>query len=100
MPSKNQDSRGRFVKGNKASKGRNQHTWSQHHFKKTLHEVITEADHQAIIRRLIKACKAGDIAAIKLYMDHTIGKPAETVQITAGVKTNSIAELRKEIGLN
>ena len=71
------DRAGRFLPGNQAARG---HTKRFSALRKELREAVA-ADWQGIVGSLIEAAKAGDIAAAKLLIEHTLGKPVDSVEL-------------------
>ena len=39
--------------------------------------VVTEGDMRAVVGKLVEMAKGGDVAAVKLLLDRTVGKPLE-----------------------
>src|SRR5208283_4848201 len=43
------------------------------------HAAVTEADLQHVAKKLVEKAKEGDVAAMKLLLSYTVGKPGEAV---------------------
>src|SRR5262249_27689735 len=71
------DARGRFTKGNKAGRG-NPHARQVAALRKALLETVTEQDMIEIAHALMIQAKMGDVAAAKLLLAYTLGKPLES----------------------
>jgi hypothetical protein len=72
------DGRGRFAKGNKGGPG-NPYARQVAKLRQAMLAVVKPEDIQAIIVRMILAAQTGDVAAAKLALAYTLGKPGETV---------------------
>jgi hypothetical protein len=66
------DSRGRFTAGNKAARG-NPYTRKAGEFRKALYASVTAKDIREVIAQLKEQAKAGDLKAIALFLDRTLG---------------------------
>jgi hypothetical protein len=76
-PSQNgRDARGRFTHGNKSGTG-NPFARQVAGFRKALVSAATDEDFAVIAHVLLFKAKSGDLAAIKLLLSYTIGKPVE-----------------------
>jgi hypothetical protein len=69
---------GKFVKGNKGGPG-NPFARKIAAMRRAFFDAVTEEDLAAIARAMIEKAKAGDVAAARLVMQYTMGKPAEAV---------------------
>jgi hypothetical protein len=53
-----------------------------------LRRVLTEAasddDIRDVYRSLLVAAKGGDVGAARLLLDHLVGKPKESIEVSAG----------------
>lgn len=76
------DTKGRFAPGNKASKG-NPHAKRVNRLRTTILKAVTPAEMREVIAELLTKAKCGDVAAIKLLFEYTIGKPKEQVEVDA-----------------
>ena len=70
------DEQGRFVKGNKCAKG-NPFAKKVAQLRAALLSAITPADVRAIIKKLVKQARSGDLAAAKEVFDRAVGRPVE-----------------------
>ena len=66
------DSKGRFTKGNTAARG-NPYTRKAGEFRKALFASVTAKDIREVIAQLKEQAKAGDLKAIALFLDRTLG---------------------------
>ena len=69
------EANGRFAKGNKGGPG-NPFARQVAALRQTLLNRATQKDFEEIADELIKKAKTGDVAAIKLLFQYTLGKPA------------------------
>ena len=72
----NRDKRGRFQSGNTAGKG-NPLGKKVGQLRSALIGSVTDGDMKAIIKALVKKARGGDVAAAKIVLERTLGKPAE-----------------------
>jgi hypothetical protein len=72
------DSQGRFTKGNPGGPG-NPYYRRQAQLKRVLLACVSDEDVQAVMQTLIGLARGGDLAAIKLFLEYTVGKPAKAV---------------------
>ncbi len=77
-PSRNgangRDAQGRFLAGNAGGPG-NPHAKRTAELRAILLDVVTDDDYRAVVARLLKMAKAGNLAAIREILDRTVGKP-------------------------
>jgi hypothetical protein len=69
---------GKFAPGNRLGKG-NPHARRVAEWRAALFQEVTHDEMRAVIRRLLRMAKAGDVAAIKLLLDRTLGRVQEDV---------------------
>jgi hypothetical protein len=69
-------SSGRFAAGNKGGPG-NPHARRVAELRAALLEAVTPADMKAIVAKLVRKAKAGDIRAAREIIERTLGKPVE-----------------------
>jgi hypothetical protein len=72
------DSQGRFTKGNPGGPG-NPYYRRQAQLKRLLLASVTDADVQSVMQVLLGLARGGDLAAIKLFLEYTVGKPTQEV---------------------
>ncbi len=72
------DANGRFASGNPGGPG-NPYYRRQAQLKRLLLESVTDADVQAVMQTLVGLARSGDLAAIKLFLEYTVGKPSKEV---------------------
>src|SRR5439155_5001787 len=72
------DAKGRFVKGNRGGPG-NPYNRQVAEFRSHFLAASTPEIFQKAVEALIKKVIGGDIAALKLYFQYTMGKPADAV---------------------
>lgn len=70
------DTRGRFTKGNKGGTG-NPFARQIAGFRTALVSAATDEDFADLARMLLAKAKGGDLAAVKLFLSYTIGKPTD-----------------------
>lgn len=80
---------GQFVKGNQLSRGsHNMKAQSKGKLlKAAMLNAVTAKDMVAIVKKLIKQAKAGDVPAIKELFDRCLGKPLQTHEVDIEVRT-------------
>jgi hypothetical protein len=74
----NHDARGRFTKGNKVGRG-NPYARRVAVLRRAMLRIVKPNDLQTIIVKMILRGCAGDVAAARLALQYTLGKPSETV---------------------
>jgi hypothetical protein len=77
-PPTGRDSQGRFTEGNPGGPG-NPYYRRQAHLKRRMLESVTDADVQSVMQMLLGLARSGDLAAIKLFLEYTVGKPGKEV---------------------
>jgi hypothetical protein len=77
-PAPQRDAGGRFVPGNRGGPG-NPFARRVALLRKVVLEVVSDEDLAEIVRVLVALAKKGDVAAARLVMGYTIGKPAATI---------------------
>jgi hypothetical protein len=77
-PARGRDAAGRFAKGNPGGPG-NPYYRRQAELKRQLLACVSEEDVQAVMQTLVGLARGGNLAAIKLFLEYTIGKPAKAV---------------------
>lgn len=77
---------GQFVKGNKGSLGKASHRRvAAQQFKEILLRAVTKKDIIDAVRCLMKQVRAGDVAAIKLFFDRTIGPVTDKLDVSGSL---------------
>jgi hypothetical protein len=75
-PDGNRDSRGRFVKGNKASVGhRNPDAARVQRLYNEMLKAVSPADIQAIVHKMVSMAKSGNVYAAREVLGRCLGKP-------------------------
>jgi hypothetical protein len=77
-PDSGRDARGRFQKGNAGGPG-NPFARRVAELRKVMLELVTDDELRIIVGQLMVMAKMGDLAAIKLVLQYSLGKPAATV---------------------
>jgi hypothetical protein len=72
---------GRLLPGARIGNG-NPNAKRQHELKKALMACATETDIQDIYKSMLRAAKTGDVAAAKVLLDHLLGRPSQSVEIS------------------
>jgi hypothetical protein len=72
------DAKGRFVQGNKVARG-NPFARRMARLRSRALAAVSGQDLEAIVRQLVAAAKAGDVAAAKVLLPYVLGRPPETV---------------------
>ncbi len=77
------DGQGLFLPGNQAACGRgNPHAARVNAWRAALAETVTEADVGEVIAQLLKKAKAGQPWAVKEFLDRTLGKADQRLEVT------------------
>jgi hypothetical protein len=77
-PAAERDGKGRFAPGNQCGAG-NPFARRVALLRTVVLTTVREEDMHAIVRKLIELAKNGDVAAARLVLGYSLGKPAETV---------------------
>jgi hypothetical protein len=77
-PSNGRDGQGRFTRGNPGGPG-NPYYRRQAELKRQMLAHVTEVDVMSVMRVLLGLARSGDLAAIKLFLEYTVGKPSKEV---------------------
>lgn len=72
------DGKGRFSKGNRGGPG-NPFTRQAARLRQAALDAVSDDDIRATIAALKEKARAGDVAAIKLLLSYTVGKPTEAI---------------------
>lgn len=75
------ESNGAFAKGNRLASG-NPQAKRAAELRKVLREATTEDDVKNVWKALTGAAVGGDVIAMRLFLEHTVGKPTTTVEVT------------------
>lgn len=67
---------GRFLPGNAGGPG-NPHGQRVAALRSAMLETVTPADMVAVAKQLIRAARGGDVAAMKVFFERTLGRPLE-----------------------
>jgi hypothetical protein len=92
------DTSGRFVPGNKCSKGHAYHK-RIHNLRRAIIAASTPKDIIEIIQKLAELAKTGDVAAAKVYLDYVVGRPPRMIELsvdTAGYDAARAAAIREQ----
>lgn len=73
---------GQFGPGNKFGKGGNPFLRRLHHLKATVLASATPTQVRAVIEKLGEQAAEGDVASAKVYLDHVLGKPSQSIALT------------------
>lgn len=76
------DERGLFVKGNKGGPG-NPQIAQVARYRKAIWDAVSTQDVQDVIRAMVTNAKNGDVAAAKVVLERTAGKPPEEAEKAA-----------------
>jgi len=76
-----QDKKGRFTKGNKLGQG-NPAIRKTAHYRTLFREAITDDMFKDVLLTLYKKAKGGDTQAIKIIVEHGMGKPQQYVEVS------------------
>src|SRR5262249_14626821 len=71
---------GRFAPGNRLSRGNPIHR-KMHLMRRALLEAADTASIQAMFRKLYELGMAGDVLAIRLYLEYCCGKPHQIIEL-------------------
>ena len=82
---------GRFAIGNAHARG-NPHAGAVAKFRSILLATITESDFANVITALVAAAKSGDMVAIKILLDRTLGRVTDLYDAPAVADTDPRSE--------
>lgn len=85
---------GRFAKGNPGGPG-NPHAQQVGKLRSAMLRAVTEADVKAIVARLVKLAKEGNVQAAREVLDRCVGKPTEADLIARIEQLERVAEARE-----
>lgn len=85
---------GRFAAGNPGGPG-NPHAGQVAKLRAVLLDAVTEEDMLAVVLKLLELAKGGDVAAVKLLLDRTVGKPLEVPVIV--VQSQTVQTVQTEV---
>jgi hypothetical protein len=74
------DQLGMFAKGNRLATG-NPQARRAAELRKVLRDATTEEDVRGVWKALTGAAMGGDTVAMRLFLEHTVGKPTTTVEV-------------------
>ena len=84
MHTGNHDAGGRFAKGNRAARGHGApHASAVQRLRGAMLKAVTAADIAAILERLVRLAKGGDVGAAREVLDRCLGKAAASMTLTA-----------------
>lgn len=72
---------GRFAPGNKLSHG-NANNRRMHHLRARLLATATDADIEAVGKKLVALARDGDVAAAKVWLDHVAGRAPQAIELS------------------
>jgi hypothetical protein len=75
------EANGLFAKGNRLATG-NPQAKRAAELRKVLRDATTEDDVKDVWKSLTAAAVGGDVIAIRLFLEHTVGKPVTPVEVT------------------
>jgi hypothetical protein len=82
-PTRNSRTRdGRFAPGNKISQG-NLGNMRMKELRMSILQAATEQDVQDVIRKMAAMAKDGDVAAARVFLEYTVGKPVQALEVTS-----------------
>lgn len=73
--------RGLFAPGNKLASG-NPNAKRMHELRSAVLEAVTKDQVEKVINKLGELAAGGDTAAAKVFLDYTIGRPAQAVELS------------------
>ena len=77
------DGRGRFLRGNQAARGRgNPNAARVNAWRSALAQTVTVEDIRAVLCVLVEKAKAGQPWAVKEFLDRTLGKADQRLELT------------------
>jgi hypothetical protein len=79
----NFDANGKFAKGNRAASG-NPNTKRMHDLRRSILDATTPEAVLAVMAKLLDLAKEGDVTAARVWLEYTIGKPSQAIEITTG----------------
>jgi len=82
-PTPDRSERGYFAKGNRGGPG-NPNNRKTHEHRKVLLEAATPEKVREVERALYEKALAGDVNAMKVWLDHMVGRPVQALEVTDG----------------
>lgn len=92
------DARGRFTSGNSGGPG-NPHVKAVAAWRSALTRVVSPADIEAVLRKLLECAKAGEPWAIKELLDRCLGKPRAEAERPDGPEQPDTVPVNVELGM-
>ncbi len=91
---------GRFLPGNPGGPG-NPHAGQVARLRSVMLDAVTEDDLRAVTRKLVEMALAGDLKAVDLLLNRTLGKadsgPAVAIQMNQQGQTSTFEQRRAEL---
>ena len=86
------DSRGRFASGNSVSLGHGRPRKEQEQaYLLAFQKGLSESDLTAVVKAIVKQAKSGSVAAARLLIDHSVGRPTVRVELDTDVPEYRVA---------
>lgn len=79
---------GTFIEGNSGGPG-NPHAQQVARLRSVMLKCVTEKSMRNVVKKLIALAEGGDLKAIELLLNRTVGKPVEGPQIALQVNQNA-----------
>ena len=92
------DAHGRFARGNSGGPG-NPHIKTVAAWRSALARVVSPADIEAVLRKLLERAKAGEPWAIKELLDRCLGKPRAEAERPDGPEQPDTVPVNVELGM-
>ena len=98
-PSTNgRDTSGKFLPGNAGGPG-NPYAQKVAKLRAVMLSAVTEKDMRAITKKLVKLASAGDLKAIELLLNRTLGKADSVPQVAIQNNVSASPEARRETAM-
>lgn len=90
------DSHGKFKAGNPGGPG-NPNMKKLASYRKALEQAVSAKDFKEVIKKLVELAKGGDVQAIKVLLDRTLGKAEQNINLNSiGLQPVTIEFREKE----
>lgn len=94
-PNSGRQQNGQFAPGNPGGHG-SAATGKARHWKKLLHDAVTDEDFNAVIAVLLAEAKAGNPKLIVELLDRLIGKSTQAVEVTGSEGGDLVVRFKRE----
>jgi hypothetical protein len=90
---------GRFGRGNKFARGNSVHQ-RMYELRKCLLECVTPEQITKVVKVLYDAAVGGDIAAARIFLEFSIGKPSQPVELNAADTGEVVVKILRGVSMD